>query len=82
MIFERRDIMLNTYRITFTWDDEAEVWIATSDDIHGLILEHSSFDRLVEKVRLAVPELMEMEKIPYKTISLDYSVSRKEMVYG
>ncbi len=32
------------YIITFTWDDEASVWIATSKDIPGPILESGSFD--------------------------------------
>jgi hypothetical protein len=46
------------YTIDFTWDPEASVWIATSDDVPGLVLESGSFDALVERVRFAVPELM------------------------
>ena len=72
--------MVNEYRISFFWDDEANVWIATSEDIHGLILEHSSFDRLMEKVRLAVPELLEMENRLHGTIALDFVALRKELV--
>jgi len=53
--------MANEYRISFSWDNEAYVWIATSDDVYGLILEHSSFDTLVERVRQAVPELLALE---------------------
>jgi predicted RNase H-like HicB family nuclease len=45
------------YKITLTWDDEASVWIAESDDIPGLILESESFDNLIERVKLAVPDL-------------------------
>ena len=74
--------MNDEYRISFSWDDEASVWIATSEDIHGLILEHSSFDALMEKVRLAVPELLEMENRLHGKISLDYVASRKELVYA
>ncbi len=47
------------YTITFTWDNEASVWIATSDDIPGLVLESGSFNTLPERTRLAVPELLE-----------------------
>ena len=54
--------MENSYKVTFTWDDKAYVWIATSNDVPGLVLEHGSFDALVERVRLAVPELMAMRK--------------------
>ena len=49
-----------TYRVKLTWDSEAMVWIATSDDVPGLVLESGSFDALVERVRMAVPELIEL----------------------
>lgn len=48
------------YVINFTWDDEADVWIATSNDIPGLVLESGSFDALLERTRFAVPELLEL----------------------
>ena len=48
------------YRIRFTWDSEAVVWIATSKDIPGLVLESGSFDALLEHVRYAVPELIDL----------------------
>ncbi len=35
------------YIINFTWDDEAHVWIATSGDIPGLVLESGSFDAFI-----------------------------------
>lgn len=27
------------------WDEEAQVWVATSDDVQGLATEHHSFDK-------------------------------------
>ena len=45
------------YIINLTWDPEAVVWTATSDDVPGLVLESGSFDALLERVRFAVPEL-------------------------
>ncbi|HBA49291.1 MAG TPA: hypothetical protein DCZ91_16150 [Lachnospiraceae bacterium] len=48
------------YVINFTWDDESGVWIATSNDIPGLVLESGSFDALLERTRFAVPELLEL----------------------
>ena len=44
----------------FLWDPETEVWIATSNDVLGLVLESGSFDALVERVRIAIPELLEL----------------------
>ena len=42
------------------WDDEAAVWVATSQDVPGLVLESGSFDALLERVRYAVSELIEL----------------------
>ena len=53
------------YNVNFTWDEEACVWIAQSDDIPGLVLESGSLDALIERVRFAAPELK--DKItPYR----------------
>lgn len=46
--------------IKMTWDQEAAVWIAESDDVPGLVLESGSFDALIERVRFTVPELLEL----------------------
>ena len=74
--------MKNEYRVSFSWDNEASVWIATSEDVHGLILEHKSFDTLMDKVRLAVPELLEIENRLHGTVFLDCVASRKELVHA
>lgn len=50
------------YRIRYIYDDEAGVWVATSEDVPGLVLESESFDALVEKVRRAVPELLTINR--------------------
>ena len=73
-----RKIMETEYKIVLSWDGEAGVWIATSEDIYGLILEHESFDVLVDRVRYAVPELLAFEKKCNNDISLEFLVSRKE----
>ncbi len=56
------------YTINITWDNEAGVWIAASDDIPGLVLESGSFDALLERGRFAAPELIALnapKKSPY-----------------
>ena len=32
------------YIVDLNWDEEARVWVATSEDIHGLVLESESLD--------------------------------------
>lgn len=48
--------------IDMFWDDEAKVWCATNDDI-CIALESESYDKLVERVLLAVPEMAELNNI-------------------
>ena len=50
--------------IRFQWDDEASVWVATSDDVPGLVLESGSLDALIERVKVAVPELLALNNKP------------------
>lgn len=68
------------YTITFTWDSEACVWIATSRDIPGLVLESGSFDALLERTRFAVPELLELNGTDAKPLSLVFLSERREKV--
>lgn len=48
------------YIVKLTWDGEANMWVATSDDVPGLVLESNSYDALIEKVKFAIPELLEL----------------------
>jgi len=43
-----------------TWDDEAQVWVAESDDIPGLITEAPTGEELMARLRAMVPELVEL----------------------
>jgi len=44
--------------IKINWDEG--VWCAESDDELGIVLESDSFDALIERVRVAVPEMLEL----------------------
>lgn len=68
------------YVINFMWDDEASVWIATSDDIPGLVLESGSFDALLERTRFAVPELLALNAPTAQAFSLTFRSERHERV--
>ncbi len=46
-------------KINAEWDDEAAVWVATSDDVDGLAIEASTMDALIERLKIVIPELME-----------------------
>lgn len=68
------------YVINLLWDDEAAVWIATSDDIPGLVLESGSFDALIERVRFAAPELISLNGDHSKTLSMRFRSERRQQV--
>lgn len=40
------------------WDGEAGVWVATSEDVPGLVAEHRDFGRLEQMVLELVPVLL------------------------
>ena len=48
------------YHVSILWDSDADVWVATSEDVAGLVLESGSLDALVERVRFAIPELLSL----------------------
>lgn len=68
------------YIIKLTWDNEADVWIATSNDIPGLILESGSFDALLERVRFAVPELLALNNPEKSPLTLTFLSERHERI--
>ena len=52
---------MGTKQITVNaeWDPEAKVWVATSDDVPGLVTEAETVEALAEKLSVMVPELLE-----------------------
>lgn len=72
---------MNEYKVDFFWDDEANVWIAACDDI-PLALEDGSLNKLMYRVKLAAPELIELNRLPkYDSLLLNVK-QREKMVYA
>jgi predicted RNase H-like HicB family nuclease len=46
------------------WDAEAEVWVATSDDVPGLATEADTIEALSSKLEIMVPELLDANGYP------------------
>lgn len=42
------------------WDEEAEVWVATSDHVAGLCVEADTMEELRPKVHGAIRDLLEL----------------------
>jgi predicted RNase H-like HicB family nuclease len=60
---------MGTKQITVNseWDPEAKVWVATSDDVPGLITEAETVEALAEKLATMIPELLEANGTPFDT---------------
>jgi predicted RNase H-like HicB family nuclease len=51
--------MNKPYFVRAEWDAEAAVWVATSDDVPGLITEAATIEALDAKLKSMLPELLE-----------------------
>lgn len=68
------------YTINLIWDKEAGVWVATSEDVKGLVLESGSLDALIERVKIAIPELLELNQKNIHRASIYFKSERYEEV--
>jgi predicted RNase H-like HicB family nuclease len=50
--------MPRKFTIRAEWDDEAKVWVATSEEVLGLVTEADTIPALVEKLERMLPELL------------------------
>lgn len=53
-------ISTGVYEIRAQWDSEASAWAAESENVPGLVAEADSPNALVEKLRVLIPELLEL----------------------
>lgn len=72
------------YKIDAIWDDDASVWVATSQDVPGLATEADTMEALAKKLRTIIPELLVANGLvsnqePFK-ISFEIISHRLELV--
>ena len=70
---------MTEYIVLLTWDDESSVWVAENDDI-PIALESASLDTLMERIRLAAPELLELNDKNHGNIALRFKMERQTLV--
>jgi predicted RNase H-like HicB family nuclease len=49
-----------TITINFIYDDEEKVFVATSRDLRGLVLEAENFNTLIKEIEEAIPNLLSL----------------------
>ena len=73
---------MKPYFIHAEWDDEAAVWVATSDDVPGLATEADSQEQLIVKLKVLIPELLEANGIrtradvPFELLTRRFEIAR------
>jgi predicted RNase H-like HicB family nuclease len=50
---------MSLYHVNAEWDEEASVWVASSDDVPGLATGADTLEALIEKLKVVIPELLE-----------------------
>jgi hypothetical protein len=64
--------MSRSLTIRARWDREASVWIATSEDVHGLVVEADTWPRMIDEVELVLPDLLELSGYGPEKLSLTF----------
>ena len=66
------------------WDEEAKVWVATSDDVLGLVTEADNLDVLTTKLKVMIPELLLANNVILNNytghISFELITRRQELI--
>jgi predicted RNase H-like HicB family nuclease len=66
------------------WDEETGVWVATSDDVPGLVTEESTMEGLIEKLKIIIPELLEAngvrveQEVPFEILTRRFETAQVE----
>lgn len=67
------------------WDDEASVWVATSDDVPGLATEADTLEALSAKLDAMVPELLDANdypggnEVPFELLARKFFVAQRRV---
>jgi predicted RNase H-like HicB family nuclease len=65
------------------WDEEAKVWVATSDDVPGLATEAVTMEALREKLKVMIPELLMannvsfQDEVPFEILTRRFELTQR-----
>ncbi len=77
------DMQVKALFVRAEWDEEAGVWVATSDDVPGLATEADTLEALSQKLAAMIPELLEAngypsgEEIPFEILARKYAIAHR-----
>lgn len=65
------------------WDEVARVWVATSDDVPGLATEEDNLKGLIEKLKVMIPELLDVNEtkgereVPFELLTRRFEIAQR-----
>jgi len=65
------------------WDEVARVWVATSDDVPGLATEEENLEKLIEKLKVMIPELLDANEaegerdVPFELLIRRFEIAHR-----
>ncbi|MGD1921756.1 MAG: DUF1902 domain-containing protein [Pleurocapsa sp.] len=72
------------YKVEAIWDSEAQVWVAESNDVPGLVTEANTIEALTDKLRKIIPELLYLNNVVADeyvgNITFDLVSHRQELI--
>ncbi|WP_206199366.1 DUF1902 domain-containing protein [Parasulfuritortus cantonensis] len=68
------DSILCMFHIQARWDPDVHVWVAESDDLPGLCTESPSLEDLHAKLKVLVPELIELNHVAVEGLVANYQL--------
>lgn len=72
---------MKPYFIHAEWDGEAQVWLATSDDVPSLATEAATQEQLIAKLKGLIPELLHANgvnagtEVPFELLTRRFEVA-------
>jgi len=66
------------------WDQEVSVWVATSEDVPGLVTEAATTEELEQKLQVMIPELLKANGRPcdHKGVPVHLLTERNFMAHS
>lgn len=77
---------IKPFFIRAEWDDEALVWVASSDDVPGLATEAENLEELIRKLKIMIPELLEAngaefnQEVPFELFTRRFETAQRAAV--
>ena len=64
------------------WGGESSVWLATSEDVPGLVVEADTWPSMINEVQLVLPELLELAGQNHDKLLLTFKAEERLELAG